>query len=102
MHGWRSRMRDAASIIGRDLVPVLHRIPAFFLILMREGIEVERQEKGKQDKGTFSRPVPSPCLHILFSRDMRLAQRDREFEISEKPPFLVENREMCRQSGAAR
>jgi hypothetical protein len=50
-------------------------------------------QKGKQDKGSVSRPLPSVCLNILFSRDKQYGARDCPNKNGERPPFLARNRE---------
>lgn len=62
------------------------------LFLSRDGIR--RGRKGKQDKGTVSRPVPTPCLHILFSRDRSALTRDLSDVNGGNPPVSGRNREM--------
>jgi hypothetical protein len=49
--------------------------------------------EGKQDKGSVSRPALSDCLHIAFSRDRRLAPRDRLPKNGGNPRLLSQNRE---------
>ncbi|MFN3795930.1 MAG: hypothetical protein ACK4S5_00420 [Sphingobium yanoikuyae] len=47
--------------------------------------------KGKQDKGSVSRPCLSDCLHILFLKDSGDAARDSRDENGGNLPFLARN-----------
>jgi hypothetical protein len=50
---------------------------------------IRRGEKGKQDKGSVSRPCSSVCLHIVFWRGMSFAARDMRLANGANLPFSV-------------
>lgn len=53
-------------------------------------------EKGKQDKGSVSRPCPNDCLHIVFSRDLPQRLGDSLEENFRNPALFFLNRETRR------
>lgn len=55
--------------------------------------DAEEEKKGKQDKGSVSRPCISYCLHILFSGDSSLRLRDRPARNDGNPSSPPEIRE---------
>lgn len=55
--------------------------------------EKGKGRKGKQDKGSVSRPLPSLCLHILSSRDRHARPRDSHGMSDGNQPFSARNRE---------
>ena len=58
--------------------------------------DAKEGRKGKQDKGNVSRHFLSDCLHILFSGDSRLQQRDSPARNGGNPSFPPGN---CETSG---
>lgn len=69
-------MRIERDQSGRGAASERRRASAFFLSRER-AMEADREgRRGKQDKGIVSRQCPSVCLHIVFVRDMGLAEGD--------------------------
>lgn len=55
--------------------------------------DAKEGRKGKQDKGSVSRPCISDCLHILFSGGVRLRLRDSPARNGGNASFPPRNRE---------
>jgi hypothetical protein len=62
--------------------------------------DAEEGKKGKQDKGSVSRPCISNCLHILFSGDSTLRLRDSPARNGGNLSFPPRNRETLGHSDA--
>lgn len=84
-----SRMHEFRPRWSLEALPYRRRVPALFLRRMEE----DQGRKGKQDKGSVSRPCSSVCLHIILSRDRRPAHRDMPHGSGGKPRFPAEFRE---------
>ena len=86
---------------GRDAVSSWQRVPA--ISLSRDWEEEQKgKEKRKQEKGNASQALLCDCLHIVFSRDIARAARDRQIQNDGNPPFLASNREIVGALGGAR
>jgi hypothetical protein len=70
-------VRTESISSGRGAMSGWHRVPAIFVSQSWGQGRVWQGGRGKQDKGTVSKTVPSDCLHIVFWRDMRLVKGDK-------------------------